>query len=203
MLSTLRQLASDAQDAGNTNRAYNRLTAYLEWATNSVRMLEHRVIPADIDRLVLTRGYERLLSAAGSLTGTDIGTQRVLNGLVDLEIRQRIQTIDEAVKELSDHITRWSGNAGFTVADTSVYIEHEDKLRDLDFAPLLGGWLDKTVRVVVPLIILDELDGLKRNGDAQRRWRAGYSLAVMEEAFASPQVPGLLRMPTPDRTREQ
>ena len=84
--------------------------------------------------------------------------------------------------------------------DTGVYIEHEQKLRDLDFTSLLPpSRADQTLRVVVPMIVLDELDGLKRKGDAHGRWRAGYTLAVMEEAFANQRVPGMLR--EPDRTR--
>jgi hypothetical protein len=60
VLRTLRDIQSAAQDAGNAHGpAHNRLTAYLEWATSSVRMLEHRVSTSDIDRLVLTRGYLR------------------------------------------------------------------------------------------------------------------------------------------------
>jgi PIN domain len=55
------------------------------------------------------------------------------------------------------------------------------------------------VRVIVPVVILDELDGLKGSGDARRRWRAGYTLAVMEEAFAAKPVPGLLRGPAGNR----
>jgi hypothetical protein len=135
VLQTLRDIRSAAQTASNAHGpAHNRLTAYLEWATNSVRMLEHRIRTADIDRLVLTRGYERLLATAGTLTGTDIGTQRVLNGLVDHEIQQRTQALEEAVQALTAQIRRWTQDATYTVADTSVYIEHNDKLRDLDFA---------------------------------------------------------------------
>lgn len=89
VLRTLRDLKSAAQNAGNVHgAAQSHLTAYLEWATDSVRMLEHRVSTADIDRLILTRGCDRLLAAAGTLTGADIGTQRVLNGLVSHEIQQ-------------------------------------------------------------------------------------------------------------------
>jgi hypothetical protein len=58
------------------------VAAYLEWVTNTVRQLGNQLSPADLDRLVLTRGYDRLLATAGAMTGTDIGTQRVLNGMV-------------------------------------------------------------------------------------------------------------------------
>jgi hypothetical protein len=51
---------SAVQNAGSTNGlAHDRLP------------LEHRVSMTDVDRLVLTRGYERLLAAAGTLTGPD------------------------------------------------------------------------------------------------------------------------------------
>ncbi len=39
--------------------------------------------------------------------------------------------------------------------------------------------------VIVPPIILDELDGLKqRGGDATRKWRASYTLAILEDVFS-------------------
>lgn len=205
VLRTLRDIQSAAQNAGNAHGlAHDRLTAYLEWATNSARMLEHRVSTADIDRLVLTPGYDRLLGAAGTLTSGEIGTQRVLNGLVSHEIYQRSQAFEEAIRDLDAQIRRWPQDAAYTVADTSVYIEHDDKLRDLDFAPLLpGACLDKPVVVIVPVIILDELDGLKlRGGDAPRRWRASYTLGVLEDVFSRPDIRGrVLRQPAADQTR--
>ena len=140
VLRTLREIESAAHNAHNHSgfhgsAAYSHLTSYLEWATNSVRMLEHRVSAADIDRLVCTRGYERLVSAAGSLTGADIGTQRVLNGLVDHEIQLRTEALREAIKDLDEQIRRWPQETNYTVADTSVYIEHDEKLEHLDFRP--------------------------------------------------------------------
>ena len=207
VLRTLRDIESAAHNADSHSgfhgsKAYSHLTSYLEWATNSVRMLEHRVSAADIDRLVCTRGYERLVAAAGSLTGADMGTQRVLNGLVDHEINQRTEALQEAVKDLDEQIRRWPKNTTYTVADTSVYIEHDDKLRDLDFAPLLDGWPDKPVVVIVPLIILDELDNLKqRGGDSMRKWRASYTLAVLEDVFSQSSSRGVLRKAAADGTR--
>jgi hypothetical protein len=204
VLRTLRDIASKVQDAGNAQGpAHTRVTAYLEWATDSVRMLERRVSTADINRLVFTRGYDRLLVTAGTLTGADIGTQRVLNGLVNHEIQQQAQALEDAIRDLDAQVRRWPQDIAYTVADTSVYIEHDDKLRNLDFAPLLpGAWLDKTVMVIVPGIVLDELDGLKlRGGDALRKWRASYTLAVLEDVFSRPGSLGVLRQPAADGTR--
>jgi PIN domain len=204
VLNTLRDIASRVHNAGNAHGpAHARVTAYLEWATDSVRMLERRVSAADIDRLMLTRGYERLLVAAGTLTGADIGTQRVLNGLVDHEIRQRSESLEEAIRDLGAQGRRWPQGTAYAVADTSFYIEHDDKLRDIDFVPLLpGAWLDKPVTVIVPIIVLDELDGLKqRGGTTYVKWRASYTLAVLDDIFARPGTQGVLRQAAADGTR--
>jgi hypothetical protein len=198
VLKTLREIESAAGDVGNTSGTANdRLLAYLKWATDSARMLGSRLRPADIDRLVLTRGYERLLTAAGNLTSDVPAVQKVLNGMITEELRQRTRAFEDAVLALSDQIARWPANAVYTVPDTSVYIEHESKLEDIDFHSLVPfHWPDHMVRVIVPVIILDELDSLKRSGDARRRWRAGYTLAVMDKAFSDKQFPGLLRKAT-------
>jgi PIN domain len=151
-------------------------------------MLEHRVSAADIDRLVLTAGYERLLSATGILTATDGGTQRVMSGLVKSEIDRQGELLAEAVRDLQEQILRWPPDNLYAVADTSFYIEHEDKLDDIDFAPLIGSaWLDKRITLIVPVIILDELDGFKQRGPTRHaKWRASYILGVFDRVFAQP-----------------
>jgi hypothetical protein len=204
VLRTLRDIQSAAQNAGNVHGpAQARLAAYLEWATNSIRMLEHRVSPADIDRLVLTRSYDRLLATAGSLTGENTGTQRVLNGLVSNEIQQRSQVLDEAIRDLESLGRRWPEGTVYAVADTSFYIEHDSKLRETDFAPLLPAvGLDKPVTIIVPIIVLDELDGLKqRAGIAHVKWRASYTLAVFDDIFTKAGTQAILQQPTADEAR--
>ena len=173
--------------------AQARFTAYLEWVSNAIRMLENRLSEADINRLILTAGYERLLSAAAALTGGDIGTQRALNDMLNLELRQRIIAFEEAAKDLDSQIRRWTVGTVFTVADTGVYINHEQKLRELDFAALLGVPAGVPIRVLVPIIVVDELDGLKRVKDEHVRWRAGHTLGVLDEIIRDPRQPGQLR----------
>lgn len=204
VLETLRGIHSKIGDATNVHgSAVARAIAYLDWANDSVRMLEHRVSAADINRLVLTPGYERLLSATGILTGGDTGTQGVLSGLVRREVERQGELLAEAITELQDQILRWPPDSLYAVADTSFYIEHEDKLEAIDFAALLGSaWLDKRVTLIVPVIILDELDGLKQRGPTQHaKWRASYTLGVFDRIFAKPGSQGILRQPASDRTR--
>jgi hypothetical protein len=126
----------------------------------------------------------------------------VLNGLEDHEVNQQRQALQEVIKDLDDYIRRWTANPDFFVVDTSVYIQHDDKLENLDFAEVLDGWQDHTVIVIVPSIVLDELEGLKDRGpDKWRRWRARYSLAVLARIFSGSNRPGVLREPAADGTR--
>jgi hypothetical protein len=193
LLNTFREVHNAAYNLrGRGGPAHDRLTEYIEWATLTVQRLSSQIKAADLDRLVLTRGYERLLSGFGSMTGLDAGTQRVLNGLVSLELTQRVDAFEDAIKALDSQIKRWSMPGTFVVADTSVYIEHEDKLEVLDFVPLLNVRGDP-VHVLVPIVVVDELDGLKRSKDNHERWRARYTLAVLDRVFASSTGPARLR----------
>jgi len=42
--------------------------------------------------------------------------QRAVSDLVDLEVNQRVDALESAIKELDDQITRWSLTGTFTVA---------------------------------------------------------------------------------------
>jgi hypothetical protein len=119
---------------GNAGTA-GRLTGYLEWAGRSASMLRNRIKATDIDRVIFTRGYDRLLTAVGSITSPDTGTQRVLNGLIDMELRLRTEALDDFIKDLRSPNPQWDADDLYVVLDTSVYIEHEDKLEKLDIAP--------------------------------------------------------------------
>lgn len=123
--------------SGHQGDAQAKLGAYLEWTTTAVQHLTGQIISADLDRLVLTPAYGRLLAALGTVTGKDIVAQRALNALVSLELEQRVKAFDAARRALDDQISRWPLYDVFVVADTSVYIEHEDKLENLDLASFL------------------------------------------------------------------
>lgn len=185
LLNTLRSLHTEVvnlRGGGGPGQAQDRIGRYLEWAASAVRHLGNQVAAADIDRLVLTRGYDRLLPAIG-LPGTDITTQRVLNGMISLELDQRAEALEAAIKALQAQIERWPLTHAFVVADTSFYIEHQDKLEQADFQSLLD-LPGMPVHVLVPIVVVDELDGLKRSKDRDARWRAAYTLAVLDRVLA-------------------
>jgi len=77
------------------------------------------------------------------------------------------------------------------VLDTGVYIKHDKKLEETDFGATLGIW-GSPIRVLVPMVVVDELDRLKETKDRHVRWRAGYTLAVLDRLFAQSTAPARL-----------
>jgi hypothetical protein len=90
----------------------------------------------------------------------------VVNGLVSLELDERVEAFDAAIKALGRQIKRWSAYSHYVVPDTSFYIEHPDKLEEVDFGPLINFW-ESNITLLVPMIVIDELvDALRRSRTA-------------------------------------
>jgi hypothetical protein len=162
--------------------AYKRLIDYLAWASKASNLLRRQISASDLDQLILTRRYELLLTGVGGLVGSEISD--AVNDLVGLEVDERIAAFEEAATSLEAQINQWSGPGVFVLPDTSFYMRH-DKLEEADFAPLMKVWEDP-IHVLVPIVVVDELDSLKQSkGDGHIRWRAGYTLAVLDRVFAT------------------
>jgi rRNA-processing protein FCF1 len=174
---------SNARVGGMT--VLDRYNAYLAWVTEAVRMLRDRVSAADLDRLVLTQRYWALQSMVTAVVGP-------VGALVDTEITERVTSFGEAYATLDKQIQRWSRPGMFVVADTSFYIEHPDKIEEADLASALGVRGD-AIHLLVPIIVVDELDGLKKHNNRHIRWRAGYTLAVLDRILTDGTGPALLR----------
>ncbi len=179
---------------GGPQSAYSRLLSYLNWTSNAVRVLGNQISDADLNRLVLTKRYELLLAGIGNMAGTSTEAQRVVNGLVGIEQRQRIADFEQVIQTLDQRINSWSGPMDFIMPDTSFYIKHPDKLEKADFAAASNAaWLDHPIHVLVPIVVVDELDRLKESKDRHIRWRAGYTLAVIDRVCEDTKKMALLR----------
>ncbi|MGW2116025.1 PIN domain-containing protein [Streptomyces zhihengii] len=162
--------------------AYKWLVAYLRWAAEAARHLRNQLRDSDIDRLVLTRRYDALLAGASSgLAGSH--QQGFLNDLLNLEFSHRLEDFDEAIKSLRGRMEHFDERGLLVVADTSVYIKHAAKLEEWDLRDMCGA-RDESLHLMLPMAVVDELDNLKQSKDKQTRWRAGYSLAVLERLLA-------------------
>lgn len=161
--------------------------AYIRWVNEAATNLV-RIVPTNtLDHLVLTTRY-------WSLQGQpDTGALQPVQLMLDVELAERDRALATAISDVDAEIRRWNQQPGaLTVLDTSVYITHPDKLEEADFAPFLG-LREVPIRVVVPILVIDELDSLKRSGDSRTRWRAAYSLAVLDRVLKVSTGPAVLR----------
>jgi hypothetical protein len=155
-----------------------RYNAYMRWAHESVRVLRRQVTPDSLDRLVLTRTYWALQAQAASVVGP-------VGELVETELEDRVTVLDQARQDLDREIARWSRPGLLVVADSSFYIHHAEKLEQLDLREHLKI-REEPVRLLLPILVVDELDNLKESKDPRVRWRARYTLAVVDRVLQDP-----------------
>ncbi|GAA4588482.1 hypothetical protein GCM10023194_40240 [Planotetraspora phitsanulokensis] len=69
---------------------------------------------------------------------------------------------------------------------------HGPKVEDLDLSQHLSEWEEYPVRIIVPMVVVDELDALKESKDRHARWRARYTLAFLDARITDPPRAGIL-----------
>jgi hypothetical protein len=188
-LRTVHTAAVNERGVGHTS-AYRRLLDYLVWAAHSAQLLRNQVRAEDLSALVLTKRHDMLLDGVGHLAGTD--QQHLVNLLVDQELAERIETLEAAIDLLQSLMTRWDGPECFVVADCSFYIQNPDKLEDADLHQVLGLPTGEHIRLLFPITVVDELDGLKEAGKHRPRWRAGHTLGLLDGTLNG-SLTGILR----------
>lgn len=155
--------------------------AYLEWALGAVRILRPKFAASDVDDLVLTRRYWHLQSVGH----VDLQLAPLL---VQTEINERVAALQAEQARFSEEERRWQ-RGRIVVLDTSAVI-HGPKLWEWDPADSLG-LRDMPVHLVVPILVMDELDGLKESTKQHTRHRARATLKWIADqlnAWASARI---------------
>jgi hypothetical protein len=110
--------------------------------------------------------------------------------MMNVEMDAQSHRFADLASELEVARGLFKGAGTCVVPDTSFYVEHGEKIEDIDFHALVR--VVGSIRILVPMVIVDELDGLKRSGSSHARWRAGYSLAVVDRLIENPPWHGVL-----------
>lgn len=164
---TMRQLQMHVTNLRGGGMHGTKFSDYIGWANTAARALRHQISPANVDSLVLTQRYWLLQSLNPIPNSTGFGS---IIDLLETEIDERVAAFGEASNALTRQIERWSEPNVLVVADTSFYINHKDDLDHLDLATLLAT-RHEPVRLLVPIIVVDELDSLKQHAKAKSRAR--------------------------------
>lgn len=179
------QAAADAftniRGAGHTGEAMYE--AYLRTASEQHRMLVSVLSQADLDRLLTTPRYWMLHSIDPT------GKARTLAWLLDVELAERIRLLTAAAQDIRDELHRYSDADAIIVPDTNVLLHHQDAIDQIPW-PTLAPEGARQVQVVIPMLVIDELDSAKRRsgnsdeGKVPVRTRARQTLRTLEEWFA-------------------
>ncbi|MGW5099751.1 PIN domain-containing protein [Streptomyces sp. NPDC004100] len=185
ILDALRRIRRDAHKLRNGDQ-HDYLFAYLDWIASSARLLHRQVRESDIQALVHTDGHRMIVAGSGYMGEyTATGQQRFLAALIDRELEQRVEDLDIAVETLTAHTRRWGGVETLALADSSFYIHHPTKLEETDFCALLQTQPQCGVRLLAPIVVIDELDRLKEASKKHARWRARHTLAVFDRVLSA------------------
>lgn len=119
--------------------------------------------------------------------------------MMNAELESQCAHFGHLAAELEQARDLFDGAGYCIVPDTSFYIEHPEKIEEANFHFLANS--TGRVRIVVPIVVVDELDGLKKASASQVRWRAAYTLAVIDRLTVDPPLTGTLREQTTNPPR--
>lgn len=173
LLHQLVQVETDLKNVrGRGTTADNLFNAYLQWVAGAIRVLRHQMREPELETLVLTRRYWTLQAMAG----VPIGMAR---DLVEVEIDDRLTVLEQTIRTTRAEFERWNRVGPIVVADTSFYHQHPQKLDAVDLSKVLKS-RHEPISLVVPMVVIDELEKQKRSNDTRVRGRAQLTLAVIE-----------------------
>lgn len=156
-------LTRQAAEAGNGqsfsagNSTTDQLNHYFRWAEAAEPQLANVLALPDARALVRTETYWVLRTASPD-------TVR-LTTLINDEYQARQKALEQLAAELRKQCKRWAdGAAPLVVPDTNMFLDKDESIEQVDWAVPVGSSID--VRVVVPLVVIHELDRLKRQGNS-------------------------------------
>lgn len=162
---------------------------YVRWALNVGRMLRGQIARSDLDHLLFTPAFYRLVDPI--MMGTPQGRQ-----LLDAEVSERQALFTAAYDTLREQLTTWTATAGqvLAVMDSSVFLSHPAWTQDGDPTAVIASipWAEELgvgfedVLLVLPEVVIREFDRLKESGNQKIRHRALVTLAVIDKLLPNP-----------------
>lgn len=183
---------------GNTRTSYQMgidfYNSYIKWTNDQLRMLSQDVTPTTLDRLITTPRYWMLVALDPLTLGNN------LIALIELEVAEQLRALQEAIASVERARALHADVDVLLVADTNVYLHAPQSFEEIPWG--LAAAIDQTrVRLVVPLLVIDEIDRGKRltgtvDGTSVKvSTRARTTLRRLEDLFIDPTSPVVLTPP--------
>lgn len=170
-----RQAVAAANVLGIASTSEEMLRTYVRWAIEAERMLRGHFVAADVAEQLHTPRY-------WSLQGPMPGSRDVVPLQVEAEVADQCERLGRERARLTEGQSRWRTGC-LLVPDTSALI-HGPKLWEWDPAADLE-LRDAEVRIVLPILVMDELDGLKESSKQHTRHRARETLKWIAEKMGA------------------
>lgn len=153
---------------------------YVRWATEAAATLRGWLTNADVERLIRTPAYWAALALP---PGADSGPR-----LVKDELQARQQELERVITSVEQAVGRWGDDAvsQLVIPDTNVLVHHKDGIETADWHTLLSAHVRSLteIRLVLPLLIVDELDK-RKDGKEPQRSRARHALKSLYGRFST------------------
>jgi len=170
-------LRSQIQAARNVTGGGNQPDNYLNWTEEAYRQLGNSLLPSQVDHLIETQRYWALRQMPRSSVGLQL--------IVAREIDSRIRIFGEAANELEAMQRRWQRHSGrIVVPDTNIFLHYPvtfDRIRWPAVLDIRGD-----VNLVIPMLVIDELDSAKRSGKQEVKTRARVTLRTLNSLLPTP-----------------
>jgi hypothetical protein len=160
---------------------------YLRWVHETERSLLFYFPLADVERLLHTPRYLTLADA-------DRGTPRLIERLLR-EMESRKRALDDVRIAIHAAHERWKRPAMLVVPDTNTFMHGHEPFDPATWTALSSG---VGVRVIVPVVVVDEMDVLKASSRSARTIARTTIRHLVELLGQSPETPVSLGL-TADR----
>ncbi len=173
-------LLSQARAAENVVNSFgglhpkDYLTEYLSWIDDASKMLRNQLHRAQVEQLLHTRHYWVLRQMDG--------TEPFLSGQIKGELIARRDALTELSGEAKKLALRWNVTGVIVVPDTNVLLHTTEFFDEMDWATALA--IDEPIHLVIPMVVVDQLDSLKRSTQAVRT-RARQTGKRLEELLGN------------------
>ena len=174
------QLASSEMTQLFNHSGIELFNQYIHWVNSHVRMLAGQISEDSIDTLLRTRGY-------WSLRGADpVSLGNNLSDTIRREMEAQKHRIDLAVEEVHIQRERWSGLNMEPIAlllDTGVVEEYATHLLNVDWHELADLRPHRYIYLVIPRVVVDELDRHKQSRDQNAKERRKNARAAIRSLW--------------------